>query len=982
MMLPAPAPLPSAHRPGLRDTEPELEPEPEPAPTKKKMFKNCDHCRAAKRACDAKYTSLTHALQTGVACSNCRRKGKTCTFNHLISTFGVADLDLSSIRAIEASGPPTSSSDTRPDKRRRGDDSGSDNSDGVDEVIGARDAAVLVRQGGVNVTVVPPDSSPLAFQAAGTRLATNLDRIYLDKDLVSIYEGAAEQALRCWIRDTPYLFLDQAHQNRNPFNDQTLHTRVCLLDRGARNLFRGPQHRLAASEKIIHEALHATMLAFAAQWPRHRKRIGDHTDNWLPDEERIRLELWRNARDRLMIAAEEAPSFRVVYALILFAWTEKPRDVPTHAHWQVESTAAVQTALYENSAVETSSWQDPAEASTMMLATAGRKLLQFRNRIMNLRRRGVDPWSATQPNRSAPLDAEQLHRRNIEIQLFNSTWQQTWWLGVMIDSEVAVLRKHPPVICDDDTDLVQYPLIAEVGGVGAPQQQQLPGPPGQRRQTRKIWDDLILSCSEQREADFARQWPNCTEEQALRILGFSAPVKVLLFRHIGRLQAAYWRTAEPDTIERHIQQALDVVFHWERVYQPFIESCISAHGALPPSIQSWYTLITAPWNLAVLLLVELAQTVDQACLSDPQARRLREQGETFSTLRRKACNQTAALIHAVQAHEQQRQQSTTSSTDAFSFVHTTGGTILHTEPWAEIMVNSFFSMAKSEIRLFNGLAANFQWQELECSQHRVEKYLWALDQLSNRSHLAELAYQEIKTMSDFCSPGRSVGGPPSQANLQPPVAAYAPVQGLVGQAQQQGFEAAMMAATTSGLSSSDIAALSPNTQMWQDCLAALGTPYPSDPPSSTDQSVDVAAPPTFRSSSGTFQSPDSYLSSSIGPHPSTASSAASASGQHPPPFLNDLAATTAAAATSTIASFAGLSSQGIEGYPDTFPLNPSAMHTPSSTVLPRHFYEFDYGPSPSHFSQPSTGASTDSDSIPSAPATNAAAASATTTGFA
>ncbi|KAN0061772.1 hypothetical protein ACQY0O_005765 [Thecaphora frezii] len=935
-----------------------------PPQAKKKMFKNCDFCRSAKRACDATYVSIGAALASKIACSNCKRKNRTCTFNHLISTFGVADLDFSALKGETDIGAANDdSSERRPDKRRRHEDVPvADLPGGIDEVIGT-DATLVKR--GAQVCVLPRSASPLGYKAADVRIATNLDRIFLNEDLVNIYEGAAEQALRCWVTNTntPYLF--EADGIREPWAGKTLHWKVCVLDQEAQNFVRGPQMHLASSEKAVREALHAVMLAFAAQWPRHRQTIGEHSklqpSDWPADEARIRLELWKRARDKLMAVAD-VWSFRIIFALILFAWTEKPKEVPAHAHWQADDTqrVAAWTALYENSATETSTWQDPAEASTMMLATAGRKLLQFRNRLQSLCRRGVDPWSLGPSANGRPLDANEVQRRRLQASLLEKTYHNLFWLGVMIDTETAVLRKHPPVICDDDTDLVQQSVLsnlpgfnsrgAEIGDIAPAQQrrqQQRPLGHGVRGQgqIRKIWDEVILSSSQQRQATFARIWPS-SEEAALRTLAFSAPVKVLLFRHIGRLQAAYWRQADADVIERHIQQGLEVVHHWYLTYQPFLESCIVHHSTLPLSIQSWYTLITVPWNLAVLLLVELAQTVDQACLSDPQARRQREQGETFGVLRKRACNQTAALVHAVQTHErQERFAAQGQGTGAFAFVHSAGGSVLHTEPWAEIMVCSFSALAKSEIRMLAGLAANFQWQEIECARHRIEKYLWALQQLSNRSHLAELAYKETKALADFCSPGRGAPAPTglTQSYAAPPLL---PVAAPLQQPQPP-HAAAEPNARSATPEVEAVGLASPNTQLWNDCLAVLSNPLPTSSVAAPGFPVEMAS--SLASSNGgssTNESPpDSYASSSLSVRPQP----------HPPSLATNLPPHLAFPVGGCVGGddlfYADLGLPALSQAPPLLP--------PTAPPLLRHVSDFDFDPSPqlSHRSQDSDSAS-------------------------
>lgn len=719
-----------------------------PKMPRKKMYRSCDKCRKSKRACDAEYTNLREAIINKVACSLCRKNKKLCTFDYLISTFEQGALGLPDLN-IGSSSVHTEDEGAR--KRKRG-----------TEIDGEQ-----IAQENLLKLVALSNKQSVGYGATSSRISDDLDRVFLNNDLMNTYNGAAEQALRCWITNsnTPYLFeTDNFH---DPWTDKTLHWRVTALDWGLKEFAR-PSITLEydkSVERTIQETFSSVMIAFAAQWPRHRRQIAKIEGDTEASEDRIRLELWKNARDKLLASADY-PSFRIVLALIVFAWTEKPPSVPAEAHWMSESTTLVspQEALLECSAVEPSAWQAPAAASSMMLATAGRKLLAFRNKLQSMSRKGIDPWSSrtNHMQSDAPatlLNPVTLQQQSMKATLLEKTFHNLFWLGVMIDTETAVLRKQPPVICDDDTDLLSQSSLPVFSFSQFSSEKIEPKP-----QKRKVWDELILTSSENLKNSFAKSWPS-SEEAALRTLAFSAPVKVLLFRYIGRIQAAYWRHSESNKIEALIQQASAVVSHWEEVYEPFLESCIAQHAQLPLSIQSWYTLITAPWNLAVILLVEIVQSVDQAGMSDTVSKWLRAEDKSLGRLRQKACTQTYDLIQAVRRTEEAKHmknrlfggncaaayENQNGPKGMFEYIDRAGGTVLHSEPWAEIMVHSFSAVAKSEIRLLAGYSATFRWQELASAQNRAETCLWALYQLSDRSHLASLAYKETKALMDYAS---------------------------------------------------------------------------------------------------------------------------------------------------------------------------------------------------------------------------------------
>ncbi|GAC93660.1 C6 transcription factor [Pseudozyma hubeiensis SY62] len=813
--------------------------------SRKKMYKNCDRCRQAKRACSAQYVSIAEALASKVACTNCKKKGQVCTFNSLINSFGgiplggltgAAFAESLQEAAHAAVQPASSASDAqttqdelmshaelstaaakRPrdslrdgglaDQPSKSRSSAISNVNAAFEVLNGDFADAHSRddddysrervakrrkpsptqhsdptfQSGLeqpasSALVMSRAQSPFAFDddddlfaastqsnaslfdilgfdiwgsAPSVRLAHNADRMHLNSDLLSVYEGAAESAFRVWVTDatTPYLLCADSMSSSSAA--MALNKKVCLLDHASRRIFK-TDNAARNVEKRVSDAYNAVLLAYAAQWPRHRSSHSSNAQSdWKPDEARIRLSLWKQARDKLMDAAD-AWSFRIVFALILFAWTEKPREMPDSEAWdkgehEMPSQLHI-PSLDENSALDSTSWQIPAEASTMMLATAMRKLKAFRLKIQQLRRKGVDLWSCDEPG----LEPNQIAHRQAEATLLENTYHNLYWFGCMMDTELSVLRKYDAVIGDEDADLTDQLLSPHRANSLRHQTESMSISSGvtATKPLRKIWDEVIPANSQKNRNTFAKSWP-CSEEDAKRTLAYATPIKVLLFRHVGRLQSSYWRQAPSELIERQISHVLSVVRHWYEVFAPFFASCIAHHADLPPSIQSWHVITATKWNLAAILLVELVQTMDRST-SDP----FNSTDEIFAELRSKVCNQTAALIHAIQHSSLSAKTRTAQAEPSFDFIESTGSTILHSDPWPEISIHGFACVAKSEIKNFARLVEQGKWDEIRCAEHRIEKCIWALEQLSNRSSMAVDASVEVRKLLELHSPLR------------------------------------------------------------------------------------------------------------------------------------------------------------------------------------------------------------------------------------
>ncbi|SNX86108.1 uncharacterized protein MEPE_04817 [Melanopsichium pennsylvanicum] len=174
------------------------------------------------------------------------------------------------------------------------------------------------------------------------RITSAIDRIFLNDGLIRVYGGAAEQTLQCWITssNTPYMLVDRSRNTAvtSASSQQLAYWRICELDRGAHSLL-GHTSGRASRETEITDAFHSVVLAFAAQRSPHwisgladKAFLGDSTSRGFSktSENEVRLALRERAREKLQKVAN-VDSFRVIFSLILFAWTEKPIDVVEQA---------------------------------------------------------------------------------------------------------------------------------------------------------------------------------------------------------------------------------------------------------------------------------------------------------------------------------------------------------------------------------------------------------------------------------------------------------------------------------------------------------------------------------------------------------------------------------------------------------------------------------------------------------------------------
>ena len=776
-----------------------------PASTKdsrRRQYRSCDRCRVGKRACNAEYESVAEAINNKVACSNCRKKGKLCSFQHVLTILGGVPSTAPQDGVASIQSAATLVVETKEDRGNVADEQCSASAALSEAKEDSQAYKPLTPSQSVSkrttssrqlyadsmmrscATAAYHAMTNLSSTSSTSRMVRGIDSIFLNDGLIRIYEGAAEHALQCWITssNTPYMLVNHFKSPSTSVGQQLVYWRICELDRGSRSLLGHTASGPLSRDKEIMDAFHSVVLAFAAQWtPRRMPNLADQPRN-KTSEDRIRLALWERARDKLQKVAD-VDSFRVIFALIVFAWTEKPRQV----HESGASGANV-VLNGENYALDTSDWQTPAEGSTLLLVAAMRKLLAIKFRIEGRKRRGICPWEdvsgkpkighRAQSAASAQGDQDETMAEKIQSGLeskrcapatasttetsrMEGTYHMLYWLCVVIDTETSVLRKYPPVVCDEDSE-----IISCVRGADLP----CDGPSADRK---GIWDDYILDLSQRKHEsqEFITSWP-CDHSKAAATLAFSTPVKVVMFRQISRLQMSFWRRASTRAVEQHIRSGLSIIYHWNQIYGPLIDSCRASHAELPASIQSWYVLLAFPWYLATLLFVEMVQTVDMAGASDMGARLERARSGIFPKLRDRACADLTLLITAIQS------TSFTHAEPTFQYVRDSGNNLLLTEPWSEILVHSIDAVLKTEIKLQEGYCSSFQWKELDESFQRIDKCLWALEQLSDRSPSAAMAHEQMVKLTNGRRQGSLQQIPMASPPMKRDVASQSIVVGL------------------------------------------------------------------------------------------------------------------------------------------------------------------------------------------------------------
>lgn len=528
---------------------------------------------------------------------------------------------------------------------------------------------------------------PPGLCISSEKAANDYARSTMTRNLIRIYHDSMENALSCWLTEHNCPYSDSIstilptgeRKEWGPNWSNRMCIRVCQLDRVSSSV-RG--RALSAEEdRTAARVLHLAIIAFASQWTQHaQKGTGLSVPEPISRDERsIREYVWNEARHGLEHSTR-IPSFRVIFANIIFSLTQSPLD-------QGKDIGLGQ--LLENDGAPT------------FLETANRQLFTFRHKFVRLTRetpRSADIWSELagsnltdeseflNSSRSSQLDpilASRDHR---------STLGLLFWLGVMFDTLSAAMYQRPLVVSDEDSQIASAsPSMSETEG----QLGLTSIPRNELRKRKDVWGDFFLHAPADRGviSQVQQRWP-CSYEEAAAVLSEATPVKVLLYRRITQLQTLVYRGASCGRLEEIIQKTLLVYQHWNYTYQRFMLDCVENHELLPSRIQSWYVILDGHWHLATMLLADTIEGIDSGRLGSESEREARQATNFVSTLKTEHAFAVGALARA-SLHGQ--------NPSMFRNFHDSLNEVAFlVEPWTVVLIHSFAKAAHISIESLSG----------------------------------------------------------------------------------------------------------------------------------------------------------------------------------------------------------------------------------------------------------------------------------------
>jgi hypothetical protein len=601
----------------------------------------------------------------------------------------------------------------------------------------------LYQKGGFSI---PANGCSTEYRAASPftlhLLAEDYNRLSIKKGLVKIYHDSLEGALGCWLTERNCPYTSTVFDGNDVWSSKWANRivrRVCDLDKAHSkigNLSKRDQQQAS-------NVLDLVVMAFAAQWSQTGQRGNSRSPNSISgqsnplhsrtahDEEtsfqqldnevferNMQKSLWYQA-NKALCGASENPSFRVIFAGIIFSLTQRPIDSLEVLQSMQSGQQSDLTSLYKILDLD---------GPPIFLDIALRKLHDHQRKFEDAKRVATEAPLTSYPSQQLPP---------IHIETFGLLY----WLAVMFDTLSAAVNRRSFIVCDIDSNftcghLPPDDLPFDLNGWSGVTEADDPS----CTRELNIWGKYFLDRKSQ-VGDFRKQnvrWP-CSYVDAAACLADAAPVKVLLFRRVAQLQGLYYRRASAEEIESGIDAVMDVYSHWNNTYGRFIEDCAKYHEDLPTRIQSWYILLAGHWNLAVIIVSDLIKQLDDANMTMPFNRGRRKSEDFTQTMRLGAAFAVSDLGR--NSHYGTEELSFSQGPD---FHHAVNKAALLTEPWTMVLVRSFGYAGAALAKQVSSLDVFASRQARKGLQHCIDA-LWLL---GKKSDMAMCAAQVLRQAVD------------------------------------------------------------------------------------------------------------------------------------------------------------------------------------------------------------------------------------------
>ncbi|KAF5658096.1 regulatory alcr [Fusarium heterosporum] len=505
---------------------------------------------------------------------------------------------------------------------------------------------------------------------------------YISTNLLQIYHDVLEHNLSCWLTEVtcPYRAPGYVtNGNHAPTEwgsswSNRIYRRTINLDYAVQTAKLTTLTR--TEDQAAAKAFQLAIMAFATQWAQGSRRQKQHYsgDEDVPDDihgditeefdRNIQRNIWEQAKQALQ-EVSDVESYRVATAELIFGLTQKPwacddefsavkkRSKSLH---NTESKFDVKSVSSELGDIIS------RDGLPVYMERAARKMhtLKFR---FDSGRRGLTASFASQRNKDS------LSMMNPEDR---GTVGLLYWLAVMLDTVSSSMSERPVVVADADSqhDDADEDLDATTNG---------------------RWNVplFIQDSLEEPHMYSSIHWP-CSYESAAEAVTRSAPVKVLLFRHVSYLQNILRRGGRGKKVEETIKNTTSLYRYWNMTHGAFFKELIYDYEAVPGRLQSWFVCISGHWNLGVLMLADLIEYVDENELGEATASYDRVSSKMITRMREASARELSDLA---KVSTPAQDLSNTDVSQMTHFHHAVSEATILTEPWTILLIRAFTKAA-------------------------------------------------------------------------------------------------------------------------------------------------------------------------------------------------------------------------------------------------------------------------------------------------
>lgn len=534
--------------------------------------------------------------------------------------------------------------------------------------------------------LIPSSLSPFSIDESITNRFNNH---FISSGLLKIYHDVLENNLTCWLTEStcPYKSGSAAVSLAPPPKTEwgstwsnRIYGRTLELDRAA--VASGIVQISRSDARAASKALDLAIVAFAAQWAQGSDRQSELYNSGANSsglgsgqmnkgfDRIVQRELWEQARNALR-QVSDVESFKVAAAELIFGLTQKPLDseseLPSSSAADLFTCQNIGNKGLKSRILARLSALISLEGPPIYMERAARKLQALKARIdTSCHKCGSDMYVCGSKGQDRQLFLSDKGRATVDL---------LYWLAVMFDTLSSSMHDRPVVVSDQESRQQPLPDNRPVGDLQSNNDTAL-----------ARWDIGNLIGDSLDEPNHTPTWP-CSYEEAANAIIKSAPVKVLLFRHISYLQGMIRNGVGGKPIEDLIETTTSIYHYWELTYGSFFRSLVNRIESVPFRIQSWFSCIAAHWHLAALMLTDLIEFIDFNDLGTLFGKQCRTVMDIVATIRDKTTTDLADLATISTPREESSAQPTDQHREDFH--HAVNGCVILTEPWTLILIKAF-----------------------------------------------------------------------------------------------------------------------------------------------------------------------------------------------------------------------------------------------------------------------------------------------------